>query len=262
MAGVHIHHRPAEILVEPTFAGQIRVVDPGVVAPDDLVAGDAVCLFRVGPRRGEVPFADERCRIPGLPHPITDRLLGCGQRSIDVRLDPEPGLTPAREEPGPRRHAHGRRYVAAAAKNPIGCQCIEVRRADIGPRALGTEVGPPLVVGNDDDHVRPAARRLPGGTRAGLCEAGPDKEPDEKCHPFRCPPTHTGLPGINWNQTIVAGGNVSLCLRDDDTAERRRGDRSPCDNDSALCDMAVLTGRDFCDHGRFLRPFTTRTTTP
>jgi two-component system chemotaxis sensor kinase CheA len=114
--------------------------------------------LRVLARRFEVPFANLTGGVARRLEPFGQRLLFQRQRPVSVLVHAKPLLVTPGQQSCARRHALRRGDVARRAAHAFAREPVEVRRADVPAHALHAEVGPALVVGEDDDHVG-----LPGG---------------------------------------------------------------------------------------------------
>ena len=70
-----------------------------------------------------------------------------------VVLDAEALLIQAGDEPGAGRRALRRGDVAAREPHAVARELVEVRRADVLVHALHAEIGPAVVVGEDEEDV-------------------------------------------------------------------------------------------------------------
>ena len=128
-------------------------------------------------RVAEMPFADVSRGVPGGFEHLGDRDLAAGHAGITldrrcIQRHPRASRVSAGEQPGPRGRAQRRRGVELREPHPAPRQAVEVRGVDV--RGAGdVQVGGPLVVGQDDDHV--GAGGL-GPCRAGRCGQQDDQD--------------------------------------------------------------------------------------
>src|SRR5207248_2068149 len=144
--------------------GRAEVVAP-VAGGEAVVLGEAAGVGVVGVLAAVVPLAEAGGGVAGGPEGFADGLfaeveaLAAGGDAADAAAR----VVAAGEVLDPRRRTD-RADVEALEGSPVAGQGIDVRRVEVGV-AVGAEVAPALVVGEDDDDVRPTLRRGRGQAR-------------------------------------------------------------------------------------------------
>jgi hypothetical protein len=144
---------------------RVEVLTP-VTGGEAIVLLEAAAVGVVGVLRAVVPLAEAAGGVAG-------RLERFGDRPL-VEVEPlQPGrdaahaaarVPAAGEQLGPRRRAD-RLHEEALEAGAVLRQRVDVRRAQVGV-AVEAQIAPALVVGEDDDDVRPG-RGGPAGPRGG-----------------------------------------------------------------------------------------------
>ena len=149
-----VGHVPVDLELPPVDVHYGVEVRPLTLETDPVIKAGAARVVEA-----HVPLADERRLVPRLPQAAGERHQGVAdhvQAELVVIDDAVPmGVLP-REEAGAARRAEGRGDEEVAEQDALARQAVDVWR--LGERvAGGAERIPALIVGDDEDDVRPAS---------------------------------------------------------------------------------------------------------
>ena len=146
---------PVEMPVALPFASEVEIVDRPVKMTVKM-RESLIIWVPFGVVVAEVPFAENTpVRVAQLAQRLRQRQLRRVQTEVPPRRDhrarhPKPNRIPPSHQPGPGWAAH-REHVKLIQLHPLPGDAVDVRRGDA--IRVKSDVGPPKVVGNNDDHV-------------------------------------------------------------------------------------------------------------
>ena len=151
--------------MKPTAMQEIVVVVVNEAVADAKELIEALFLWPKIPMGAKVPFSVERGAITGRLQCLGQRHLPKSHvdtvRSIQVALrpvmDPTPLRMPPRHQRRSRRATH-RVRIRLSEPHSRGRKSVDIGRSEVGG-AIAIGINRPLVVGQNDEDVRPLHRR-------------------------------------------------------------------------------------------------------